>query len=328
MKAGNTFEVEVRGIRREAETVRSFELWPVVDESGESGELPPFEPGAHLDVHVSGDLVRQYSLTNPQERHRYVIGVNRDPASRGGSIRMHDAVTVGSRLTVSAPRNHFPLNEAAAHSVLVAGGIGITPLLAMVRRLGELGRSWDLYYCARTESRAAFLPELRELADTCANCALHCVFDGVPGTEPLDLRAVFAKHGAQADFYCCGPTPLMDAFTATLADVPPEKVHLEYFKAPEISAPTSGNAFTVTLARQKKSFVIEPDRSILHVLQEHGMAVMCSCREGVCGTCETAVLAGEPDHRDRVLSPEERAANRTMMICVSRCKGDALTLDI
>jgi tetrachlorobenzoquinone reductase len=328
MKTGETFEVEVRGIRREAETVRSFELWPLAGDSGESGELPPFEPGAHLDVHVSADLVRQYSLTNPHERHRYVIGVNRDPASRGGSMGMHDAVTVGTRLSVSMPRNHFPLNEAATHSVLIAGGIGITPLLAMVRRLCELGRRWDLYYCARTTSRAAFLRELRELADTHPNGALHCVFDGEPGTEPLDIRNVLATHGAQADFYCCGPTPLMEAFTAALANVPPEKVHLEYFKAPEISTPAEGHAFTVKLARQQKSLVVAPDRSILDVLQEHGVSVMCSCREGVCGTCETAVLAGEPDHRDRVLSPEERAANHTMMICVSRCKGDALTLDI
>lgn len=325
MKTKGTFEVEVRGISREAETVRSFELWPL---AGEPGELPAFEPGAHLDVHVSAGLVRQYSLTNPHERHRYVIGVNRDPASRGGSIRMHDAVTVGSRLTVSAPRNHFPLNEAAAHSVLVAGGIGITPLLAMVRRLCKLGHSWDLYYCARTESRAAFLRELHELAGTYSNGKLHCVFDGEPGAASLDLHDVVATHGAQADFYCCGPTPLMDSFMAALADVPPEKIHLEYFKASEITVSAEGHAFTVQLARQQKSFVIAPDRSILDVLQEHGVSVMCSCREGVCGTCETAVLAGEPDHRDRVLSPEERAANHTMMICVSRCKGDALVLDI
>jgi vanillate O-demethylase ferredoxin subunit len=325
MKTMGTFEVEVQGIRMEAETVRSFELWPL---AGESCELPPFEAGAHIDVHVSPNLVRQYSLTNPHERHRYVIGVNRDPAGRGGSMRMHDAVTIGSRLTVSAPRNHFPLNEDAVHSVLVAGGIGITPLLAMVRRLCELGRSWDIYYCARTESRAAFLRELLDLARTCSNGAVHCVFDGDAGAAPLDIRVVLATHGAQADFYCCGPAPLMDAFTTALASVSPRKVHLEYFKAPEVTPAADGHAFTVKLARQQKSLVIAPDRSILEVLQENGVSVMCSCREGVCGTCETTVLAGDPDHRDRVLSPEERAANRTMMICVSRCKGDALTLDI
>ncbi|WP_028222845.1 PDR/VanB family oxidoreductase [Paraburkholderia oxyphila] len=322
MESAGTLEVEVRAMRVEAETVRSFELWPV------AGELPPFGAGAHIDVHLPNGIVRQYSLTNPQERHCYVIGVNRDAASRGGSVHMHDALALGSRLTISTPRNHFPLDEAAGHSVLVAGGIGITPLLAMARRLTAVGRRWDLYYCARTARRAAFLPELRALADAHSGGTLHCVFDGEPGGAPLDLGSVLARHGAEADYYCCGPTALMDAFTAALASVPPVRVHTEYFKAPEPSSAAHGEAFTVRLERQQKSFVVPPERSILDVLEAHGVPVMCSCREGVCGTCETAVIAGEPDHRDHVLSPDERAANRTMMICVSRCKGDWLALDI
>ncbi|WP_322056366.1 PDR/VanB family oxidoreductase [Paraburkholderia sp. J63] len=322
MESAGTLEVEVRGMRVEAETVRSFELWPVV------GELPPFEAGAHIDVHLPNGIVRQYSLTNPQERHRYVIGVNRDAASRGGSVHMHDALALGTRLTIGVPRNHFPLDEAAGHSVLVAGGIGITPLLAMARRLNALGRRWDLYYCARTARRAAFLPELRALADAHSGGTLHCVFDGEPGGAPLDLRDVLARHGAEADYYCCGPVALMDAFNAVLASLPPGRIHTEYFKAPEPSSAAGGEAFTVRLERQQKSFVVPPGRSILDVLEAHGVPVMCSCREGVCGTCETAVIAGEPDHRDHVLSPDERAANRTMMICVSRCKGEWLALDI
>lgn len=318
-----TFEVEVRGIRQEAETVRSYELWPVAGD-----DLPHFDPGAHIDIHVLPDLIRQYSLTNPHEQHRYVIGVHRDPGGRGGSMRMHDFVTVGSRLTISAPRNHFPLNEAASHSVFVAGGIGVTPLLAMARRMEALGQKWDFYFCARTPEKAPFLREIDELASLSPHGTLHVVFDGVPGAASLDLSEVRGRHGVNADYYCCGPTPLMDAFTATLADLPPERIHIEYFKAPKSDESAAAKAFTVTLARRGKSFVVPPDKTILEVLKENGVPVLSSCREGICGTCETAVIQGEPDHRDHVLSPEERASNRTTMICISRCMGEALTLDL
>ncbi|ACD18622.1 PDR/VanB family oxidoreductase [Paraburkholderia phytofirmans] len=324
MKSSETFEVEVRGIRIEAETVRSFELWPV------SGELPPFTAGAHIDVHLSHGMTRQYSLTNSLERHRYVIAVQRDPGGAGGSMSMHDSVALGSRLIVSAPRNYFPLNEAAVHSVLIAGGIGVTPLLAMVRRLCQLGLSWDFYYCARVPARAAFLSELKELAATTyPDRALHCVFDGEAGVTSLNLGDVRAAHRPDSDFYCCGPAPLMDAFSTTFASLPPERVHLEYFKAPV--ADTLGEAegaFTVTLSRQGKTLVVPPNRSILEVLRENGVPMLSSCRQGICGTCETRVVEGVPDHRDHVLTPAERASNQTMMICVSRCKGEALTLDI
>ncbi|NML32367.1 PDR/VanB family oxidoreductase [Paraburkholderia antibiotica] len=322
MKGRETIEVEVRGIRLEAETVRSFELWPV------AGELPRFTAGAHLDVQVLPDVLRQYSLTNPHERHRYVIAVHRDPAGAGGSMRMHDAVTIGSRLSVSVPRNHFPLNERAEHSVFVAGGIGVTPLLAMVRRLSELGRSWVFYYCARTPGRAAFLRELHDLADTCAGGTLHCVFDGEPGAASLNLDDALGAHRGHADFYCCGPEPLMEAFSKTLAGVAPERIHLEYFKAPAADASVDADAFTVVLARRGKTLRVPAGRSILEVLRENGVPTLSSCRQGICGTCETAVIEGEPDHRDHVLTPRERASNQTMMICVSRCKGERLTLDI
>ncbi len=319
MDQTDTIEVEVRGIRLEAQTVRSFELWPV------AGELPAFTAGAHLDVHVSQGLVRQYSLTNPHERHRYVIAVHREPAGSGGSAHMHDAVVVGSRLRIGRPRNHFPLNEAAKHSVFVAGGIGVTPLLAMVRRLCELERPWDFYYCARTPQRAAFLRELRELAGTWKG-ALHCVFDAEPGAPGLDLDSLLARHGDGADFYCCGPAPLMKAFSAALGSVAPERVHLEYFMPPASDAPAG--AFSVTLARRGLTLLVPPDRSILEVLQECGVPVLSSCRKGICGTCETAVIDGVIDHRDQVLTPHERAGGRTMMICVSRSKGTQLVLDI
>jgi vanillate O-demethylase ferredoxin subunit len=297
-------------------------------------QLPAVAAGAHIDVHLPNGLVRQYSLMDPGESQRYRIGVHRDPASRGGSECMHETLRVGDRLTIGIPRNNFPLAEDAAHSVLIAGGIGITPIIGMVRRLTALGRSWTLYYCTRTEKRAAFLEELKALAVAAPQGELHCVFDQEPGNAMLDLAAVVQRHesgqGGGAHFYCCGPAGLLRGFEQATAALPAERVHVEYFAAPA-NADAAGaetKAFSVTLARSGKTIEIPADKSILDVLLEHGVSVLNSCREGVCGSCETNVLAGEPDHRDAVLGPGERAANRTMMLCVSRCKSASLTLDL
>ncbi|WP_454712092.1 PDR/VanB family oxidoreductase [Cupriavidus nantongensis] len=314
----------VRSIRIEADGIRSFELWPV------TGTLSESEAGAHVDVHLPGGLTRQYSLINPGESHRYIIAVNRDPSSRGGSRYLHEQVQVGDELLIGLPRNHFPLNEAAPHSVLIAGGIGVTPLLAMARRLSRLGRSWTFYYCARTRARAAFLEALAQLAGQAADGTLHCVFDGEPGQAALELAPVVGKH-AGADFYCCGPSPLLDAFTEACTAIAPERVHVEFFGAARNAqdgsvAQQAARPFQVVLNSSGRTLDVPADRSLLDVLLEHGLPVFSSCREGICGSCETQVLAGEPDHHDRVLTPQERAAGRTMMVCVSRCKGESLVL--
>lgn len=327
MNEDGTRQVLVRGIRIEAEQIRSFELCPVTGAS-----LPAATAGAHIDVHLPNGLVRQYSLLNPGASDSYLIGVNRDPASRGGSSYLHEAVKVGDVLSISLPRNNFPLREGVAHSVLIAGGIGITPIFSMVQRLNQLGRPWTLYYCTRTEARAAFLHELKVLAAAAQGGHLHAIFDQVPGNQMLNLAELVqrseAEHAAGAHFYCCGPGMLLQGFEQATAAIPAERVHVEYFGAPVMAAGALAKTFSVTLARSGQTFQIPADKSILEVLLSNGVSVLSSCREGVCGSCETAVLAGEPEHRDAVLSAAERAGNRTMMLCVSRCKGASLTLDL
>lgn len=327
MNEQNTRQVWVRTIRIEAEQIRSFELCPLAGE-----QLPVTTAGAHIDVHLPNGLVRQYSLLIPGASKAYQIAVNRDPASRGGSDYLHEAVQVGDVLTISLPRNNFPLFEEAAHTVLIAGGIGITPVYSMVQRLNQLGRPWTLYYCARTEERAALLEQLQILSAGAGSGKLHSVFDQVPGNQMLDLAGVIQEHEIaherSAHFYCCGPGGLLRGFEQATATLPAERAHVEYFSAPVLAADASDTAFSVTLARSGKTIQIPADRSILEVLLENDISVLNSCREGVCGSCETVVLAGEPDHRDAVLSASERASNRTMMLCVSRCKGASLTLDL
>ncbi|ABR89977.1 oxidoreductase/oxygenase, vanB family [Janthinobacterium sp. Marseille] len=327
MNEQETRQVWVRAIRIEAEQIRSFELCPLAGE-----RLPAAAAGAHIDVHLPNGLVRQYSLLHPGESKAYMIGVNRDPVSRGGSSYLHEAVKPGDVLTISVPRNNFPLHEEAAHSVLIAGGIGITPIFSMVQRLNQIGRAWTLYYCTRTEERAAFLDELKTLAATTETGNLHTVFDQVPGNQMLNLAELVqhseAEHAGAAHFYCCGPGMLLQGFQQATATVAAERVHVEYFSAPAVASNVAAKTFSVTLARSGQTFQIPADQSILEVLLSKGVSVLSSCREGVCGSCETAVLAGEPEHRDAVLSAAERADNRTMMLCVSRCKGTSLTLDL
>ncbi|MBI5276143.1 MAG: oxidoreductase [Burkholderiales bacterium] len=296
--------------------------------------LIPFAAGAHIDVELpvrdaAGHfMVRQYSLCNdPAEHDRYVVAVGRDTHSRGGSAWLHDTLKEGDTLRISTPRNHFQLVEAAPHSVLVAGGIGITPLLAMVRRLSALGRTWTLYYCTRTPVRAAFLQELAALPGT-----VIPVYDGVAGGKPIDLPAVLAQAAADAHLYCCGPTSLMEAFERAAGGRPSHQIHVEWFK-PRPAAAAAPNAagddaLEVKLARSAMTLPVPAGKSILDVLVEAGVSVQHSCCDGVCGTCETRVLEGVPDHRDSVLCGEDAKCTDRMMVCVSRARTPSLTLDL
>ena len=298
-------------------------------------ELSPFAAGSHIDVELpvrdahGQFIVRQYSLCNdPAEHDRYVIGVGRDANTRGGSGYIHDELKVGDIVHISTPRNHFQLYEPASSSVLVAGGIGVTPLLAMARRLSALGKSWTLYFCARTPERAAFLKELNALPGR-----VIPVFDGVPGGKPIDFARVMADAPADAHLYCCGPTTLMEAFERAAATRDPGSVHVEWFKPRPVpsNSTTSTEAdgeFKVKLARSGVTLTVPPQKSILDVLIEAGIAVQYSCRDGVCGTCETRVLEGVPNHRDSVLLGEDANATDRIMVCVSRCSGPSLTLDL
>lgn len=311
----------VQQMRYEADGVVSVELRPTG-----GGEFPSFDAGAHIDLHLGNGLVRNYSLLNrPGETHRYVIGVLRDRASRGGSRFVHETLRVGTTLPISAPRNNFPLHEDAEHSVLIAGGIGITPILAMARRLDELGRPFELLYLARSQRGAAFLDELRRL-----EVRLKTHFDDEAG-GPIDLRSLLAgyKPAKGLHLYACGPGPLLDAFEKHCAELGHENAHIERFTpVQKAAAKDAKTSYVVELAKTGKSFTASSDKPLLDQLADVGVAVEHSCCEGVCGTCQTCVLEGEPDHRDSVLTAKERASNKVMMVCVSGCKSARLVLDL
>ncbi|TAL55086.1 PDR/VanB family oxidoreductase [Pandoraea sp.] len=321
MSSANNLSAMIRTLRYEARGIMSVELVPT-----EGGSFPPFEPGAHIDLHLSSGLVRSYSLVNsPGERDRYVLGILADPKSRGGSRFIHDNFRVGMTVQIAPPRNNFALVEDAPHTVLIAGGIGITPILCMYRRLSELGRSVEMLYCARHAAQAAFVDELHALGGK-----LTCHFDEAHGDRPADLAAYLAGKPAGTHAYCCGPAVMLGAFEQACEAAGIAHVHLERFApAPDAAPPAAAaSGYTVELARSGKSVRVEPGATLLDSLLAAGADVQTSCLEGICGTCETRVLEGCPDHRDSVLSAAERATNKVMMICVSGCKGERLVLDL
>jgi vanillate O-demethylase ferredoxin subunit len=308
--------LRIKATTWEAPDVLSYELHAL-----DSGELPPFTAGAHIDLTLSNGLVRSYSLVNPQsERHRYVIAVQKDRASRGGSNWVHEHFRAGDLLTVNGPRNNFALAESAEKSVFIAGGIGITPILSMIERLGAIGRDWELIYCSRTRAGAPFLEVLGALPRVRFN------FDQEPGGRMLDIAGAVRAAPANAHLYCCGPLPMLDAFEEATKDLPRERVHVEYFTAKEQPAVEGG--FTVVLAKSKREVAVPPGKTILAALCDAGLDIPHSCTEGICGTCETRVLAGVPDHRDLILTEGERASNKTMMVCCSGSKSEKLVLDL
>lgn len=308
--------VRVAAIGEPAVGIKTFDLAPA-----DGRPLPPFTAGAHIDVHVPNGPVRQYSLcSDPHESGVYRIAVKREPDSRGGSATLHDAVEVGAIMGISAPRNHFPVAADAPRHVFIAGGVGVTPILAMIREVARRGDAWELHYCARSAAHAAFHEELK---------AAHPsqVFEYFGETPLLDAGALIAGLREGEHVYCCGPHGLMAAVRDAARDWPEERLHFEWFRNDQAEAGPN-HAFEVVLNRSGEVVPVPADRSILDVLRERGAPVESNCREGVCGACETAVISGEPDHRDALLTPAERAAGKTMMICVSRAKGDRLVLDL
>lgn len=311
----------VHRIQFEAETIRSIELRPV-----DGGPVPAFTPGAHIDVQLPDGAFRSYSLTNGSHYSAgYEIAVNRDANSRGGSAHMVEVLRVGDRLPVRPPANHFELAEAEGRSILFAGGIGITPILAMIRHLDHAGRPWTLYFAARSRRHAAFIDVLAawEMALP-GRVQLH--FDDEHDGRPLDIAALCSDAEKAAHFYCCGPTPMIAAFKAALADRLEEHVHSEHFSG--VAPAVAERSFRLVLAKSNQEFVVPEGRSIMQVLEENDVFVPSSCRQGVCGTCETRVVEGVPDHKDGILSPREQASNKTMMICCSGSKTDRLVLDL
>ncbi|MEF9673509.1 PDR/VanB family oxidoreductase [Pseudomonas sp. PCH446] len=315
--------IEVRVVSRhnEALDICSYELASVDEQA-----LPAFSAGAHIDVHLPGGLVRQYSLCNhPEERHRYLIGVLKDPSSRGGSRVMHEQIEPGTQLSISEPRNLFPLVHEARRSLLFAGGIGITPILCMAERLAHSGADFELHYCARSRDRAAFVERLQH-APFAERVFLH--FDQEPETA-LDAAKVLATPEHDTHVYVCGPGGFMQHVldTAKVAGWQEPCLHREYFAAAPIDT-GADDRFSIKLASSGQLFEVPADKSVVQVLQDNGIEIAISCEQGICGTCLTRVLEGVPEHRDLFLTEDEQAANDQFTPCCSRSKTPLLVLDL
>ena len=286
-------------------------------------KLPAWTPGAHIDVLLDDTVVRQYSLCgSPGDQHSWRIGVLLDARGRGGSRRVHETVNVGDAVAVRGPRNHFPL-LAADRYVFIAGGIGITPILPMLEAATDAGADWQLFYGGRSRESMAFVGELAQYGDRVTPWP-----EDTRGLLPLD--EILASPSEGVLIYCCGPEGLLTATERHCAAWPPGALHVERFAAkPQPEAAAGGDsAFEVSCQRSGVTVTVPPGKSIIEVLEENGVSVLSSCLEGVCGTCETAVLSGTPDHRDSLLTQEEREANEYMMICVGRALSDRLELDL
>jgi vanillate O-demethylase ferredoxin subunit len=319
-------EVRVRAIVNEALRINTFEL---VDPLGR--ELPRFEAGAHIDVLVPSHSMRQYSLCNdPRERMRYLIGVLRLDNGRGGSKAMHNVVRAGDSILVSSPRIHFALDERARRHLLIAGGIGITPIIAMVERLKAIDADFTLHYCARSPEHMAFKERLAPLRDA-GRVLFH--YDGGDPAKGLQLADVLGAHEAGTHLYYCGPAGMMEAIALQTSGWPAGTVHREYFAPPPVSSSVRATAvegesgeFGVRLAGSDNVYKVPRGMSIVEVLRNAGIACNTSCEAGVCGTCRTRYLEGTPEHNDFVLSDEER--QEYVMICCARATSGTLVLDL
>lgn len=303
----------------QATDVSVFEL---TRKNGE--KLPAFEAGAHIDVHVTPEIVRQYSLSNaPGHSDTYRLGILKDPQSRGGSEAIHTNFQVGSEVQISAPRNHFPLDFSAERTILVGGGIGITPMLTMAYELKKQGKTFELHYCCRSRSSAGFLDELAQ--EFGEQVQLH--FDDQGDAQRFNPETVFAPYQDGTHVYVCGPTGFMDWVIASAESFgyPKDQVHFEYFNA---EVDTSGAAFEVVAAQSGVSVMVDEGQSITEALASVGIKVDMSCEQGVCGTCLCDVLEGTPDHKDHFLTEEEKEDNDQIVVCCSRAKSDKLVLDI
>lgn len=294
-------------------------------ESASKSQLPGFSAGAHVDVLLPDGMSRSYSLiSEPTNTNSYEFAVARDPQGRGASLYIHDRLRKGDALQLTGPRNAFPLVEQAPAHVFIAGGIGITPIWAMIQALERRhSSSWKLVYAARSPERMAFRTAFEELGRRSPG-AVKFHFDSDVG-KPLDVAAVVSAASPEAHLYCCGPAPMLDAFEAATATYAPDRVHVERF-APAV--PVGGETFTVRLARSGREFRIPPSSTILDELLDGGIHLEFSCMSGMCGSCRVGVLDGKPDHRDQILTDAERAAGNCMMVCCSRAQTQTLVLDL
>ncbi len=309
-------QVRVQSIHYGTHDTHLYELEPT-----QGIALPPAEPGAHIALHLPAQMVRQYSLLRHAERPaRYAIGVKRDPSSRGGSRYIHEALRVGDLIDIEPPRNNFPLQQDAKRTLLIAGGIGITPMLCMWKRLRDLGREVRLVYACRSRRDALFLDEIAH------DPSVTLRFDDEHDGAHLDIESLLADLDPRTHLYCCGPTPMLRGFEALAQGWPAAQVHVEYFSASQEQATAGG--FVLKLARSDRAVPVSAGQTILQALRDAGVDTPSSCEEGICGACEVKVLSGVPDHRDAVLSQPERDANDKMMICCSGSKTPELVIDL
>lgn len=316
-----TRQVRVLRKSREAQAICSLELV-----SADQDPLQPFTAGSHIDVHLPNGLVRQYSLCNPpSEQGRYVMAVLRTADSRGGSLAVHDLIQPGDTLTISPPRNHFALVDGPHESLLMAGGIGVTPILSMAEALHAADRRFELHYCARSRAQAAFVDRL-ENGPYADRVRLH--LDDGPASQRLDVEDVLTRSRDSSHLYLCGPQGFMDAILGAARRLgwDESRLHFEAFAARSSGAESS--AFDVKLARSGRVVHVPSNKTVVQALDAAGVWVPTACEQGVCGTCQTKVLAGDPDHRDQVLTPEERERGDCFLPCCSRSKSGLLVLDL
>jgi ferredoxin-NADP reductase len=306
--------VEKRAVAQDVVTLTLREI--------DENPLPAWAAGAHVDLILPDAPTRQYSLCgDPQDHHAYRLGVLRDANGRGSSLYVHEKLEAGDVVRVRGPRNNFRLVESPKY-LFIAGGIGITPILPMMAAAEAAGSEWRLLYGGRQRSSMAFVDELTTSYGE--RISVHPQDE----TGLLDLDSALGQPDPDTKVYCCGPEPLLAAVEARCTSWPKGSLHLERFSPKEMTEPVLTDAFEVVLAKSELTLTVPPDRSVLEVVEEAGVTVLSSCSEGTCGTCETGVLEGEPDHRDSVLDEEERAANDCMMVCVSRSCSARLVLDL
>jgi vanillate O-demethylase ferredoxin subunit len=313
-------QLRVQAIRWQAQGICSFEL---VDPEGQA--LEPFEAGAHVDLHLPGGVVRSYSLaSDPSDNSQWTFGVLLEAKSKGGSSALHNKVRVGDLLTVGSVRNAFPLAKEATHSILIAGGIGITPLKSMAHTLKAAGTSFELHYCARGPQNVAFLKELQALVPS---EKLHLHFDSGEPSKGLNIKALLKDTAPNTHVYYCGPAGFMAACAEATAHWPKDAVHCEHFKAPDTKPlDLPDGAFEVHLVKSGETIQVGPDQTIVRAIELTGRRVSTSCLSGLCGACKVEYVAGEVDHRDYIMDDEERT--RCLTVCVSRAKGKSLSLNL
>ncbi|RBP81910.1 oxidoreductase [Marinomonas rhizomae] len=315
--------VVVRNVVTEAQGVVRLVLG-----SEEGADLPCFEAGAHIDLHLPSGLIRQYSLCRMQsEAQYYEIAVLKDPQSRGGSAEVH-RLKIGDGLSISEPKNHFPLIDTKRHSVLVAGGIGVTPMLPMAQCLQKMGLPFEFHYCAKSPETAAFSSALENssFADK-----MHFHYSQDPSSGRMDVVNVLSRHSNDSELYICGPADFINyvLLQAKMLGWPEDRLHREFFAAPALDEKVSENsAFKVKIHSSGEVFDVEADQSIFEVLDNNGVFLAVSCESGVCGTCQTGVIHGVPDHRDVFLTDKEHTQGRLVMPCCSRSKTPVLELDL